>query len=295
MTGARAARPGAAAAALLMIVVITVAWWALALWPAGSATPEWLARTRAACFGSVGDGLPGTGGWILLIGEPIGMVTALVVIWGDALRRDLQRIRASPGWRRVAAVVVIGLGVGLVAAARRVILATGIMTGESPVPRGSIVDIALDAGSITLVDQHGRRLTMGERFSGPALLTFAFGHCGAICPTVVHDVRHARDAAGRGTMPLVIVSLDPWRDTPGRLATLAQQWELGPLDVVLSGEVHEVNDALDRLRVSRQRDPATGQIDHVAAVLLLNDAGAVTQRLEGGWGGVTALLARHPH
>lgn len=294
MTRARADRPGAAAAALLMIVVITVAWWSLALWPTGTATPEWLARTRAACFGNVGNGLPDTSGWILLIGEPIGMVAALALIWGDALRLDLRRIRASPAWRRVAVAVAVALLVGLTAAGRRVAHATGFAAPEAVAPTGAIATVNLDAGAITLVDQHGQRKPLRHRVKGAAVLTFAFGHCGAICPTVVHEVRHARDASGRRDLPIVVISLDPWRDTPARLASLAAQWELDPDDLVLSGDVHEVNAALDHLRVIRQRDPVSGQVDHVAAVLLLDDAGAVTRRLEGGWGGVTTLLAQLP-
>ncbi|HPE12615.1 MAG: SCO family protein [Gemmatimonadetes bacterium] len=290
MNDARTDRPGVAAAALLLILVITVAWWMLALWPTGSATPEWLARTRAACFGSTGSGLPDTSGWILLIGEPIGMLAALALIWGKALRRDLRRIRESPTWRRVAVVVAVALLVGVTAAARRVAHATGITAPEMPVPRGVAAPVTLEAGAITLVDQHGRR----EAITGPALLTFAFGHCGAICPTLVHQVRAARAEARREDIPLLILTLDPWRDTPTRLATLARQWELGAHDRVLSGTIDEVNTALDHLRVSRQRDRSTGDIDHVAVVMVLDAGGTVVHRLEGGWGGVAELLDHVP-
>ena len=68
---ARAYR-GVALAALGVIVLVTVAWWALALYPAGAATPEWVARTRLVCFGAMPGGLPSAGGWVLLVGEPWG-------------------------------------------------------------------------------------------------------------------------------------------------------------------------------------------------------------------------------
>lgn len=294
MNHAQADRPGAAAAALLLILVITVAWWLLALWPTGSATPEWLARTQAACFGTTATGLPNAGGWILLIGEPIGMLAALSLIWGDALRRDLDRIRRSPAWRRVAAVAVLVVLVGLTAAARRVADAIGILAPERAAPAGTLATTILEAGAIALVDQHGVRRRIDEHLATPALLTFAFGHCGAICPTVVHQVLGARAAAVRDHIPVIILTLDPWRDTPARLATLARQWELGSHDLVLSGSVAEVNAALDLLRVNRQRDPGTGDIDHVAAILLLDADGTVRRRLEGGWGAVPELLSNLP-
>ena len=69
-----------AIAALAAIVAVTAAWWALALWPAGDTTPEWVLRTREVCFGTTEDGLPNAGGWLLLIGQPLGMVGFLAIV-----------------------------------------------------------------------------------------------------------------------------------------------------------------------------------------------------------------------
>ena len=41
------------------------------------------------------------------------------------------------------------------------------------------------------------------------LVTFAFGHCGTVCPTLVHDLLAARARGRHLTLPLVIVTLDP--------------------------------------------------------------------------------------
>jgi hypothetical protein len=78
------------------------------------------------------------------------------------------------------------------------------------------------------------------------------------------------------------------------LASLARQWELDPRDYVLSGAVHTVNGALDHLRIARQRDAATGDIDHIAVTLLLDADGTVLRRLEGGWGGLRDLVRDLP-
>ena len=48
-------REAVALGGLAAIVLISAAWWALALWPAGDLPPEWLARTRAVCFGTRPD------------------------------------------------------------------------------------------------------------------------------------------------------------------------------------------------------------------------------------------------
>lgn len=293
MTSSRAVRPGTAFTALLLIVVITAGWWALALWPVGSVEPEWLLRTRAACFGSAPGGLPDVGGWILLIGQPLGMLGVLLVVWGTALQEDLRRLRSNPWWHGA---LIVGPALVLMAVTltgRRVAVAAGLGAVPPIAPAGVLTSADLDVTSLELQDQHGRRRSLAEIGDGPALLTFAFGHCTTVCPTIVQDLRRARANAVRPDVPVVVITLDPWRDTPGRLAALAAQWQLLPTDLVLSGNVVEVERALDVLEVTRRRDTATGDIAHVGMVALLN-GGRVRARVEGGWGQAAQLLAALP-
>ncbi len=294
MTRPWAGRPGAASLALLLILVITAAWWALALWPAGAVEPAWLMRTRAACFGSAPGGLPDAGGWILLIGEPIGMLGVLLLVWGGALRDDLRRMRADRRWRFVMVAVGAVSLVGLAAFGQRVAFAAGLGTPPPATPSGTPTLVDIDASAFILTDQQGRRTSLADFQGRPVLLTFAFGHCTTVCPTLVHDVRIARAAANRPEVPLLIISLDPWRDTPARLPSLASGWALGPEDRVLSGSVEEVERTLDALGVGRRRDGTTGDIDHTGTVMALDDRGHIVWRLDGGWGRVKELLAAMP-
>lgn len=294
MTKPGSVRPGVAPLALLMILVITAAWWALALWPAGAVEPAWLVRTRAACFGSAPGGLPDAGGWILLIGEPIGMVGILMAVWGKALREELRRMRADPWWR----LAMMGVGAlslaGLVAVGQRVAFVAGIGAPTSPTSIGVPTAMDLDVTSLVLTDQQSRRISLSEFRGRSVLLTFAFGHCTTVCPTLVHDVLAARSAAGRADVPLLVISVDPWRDTPAQLASIAAAWQLGPLDRVLSGSVAEVEHVLTVLGVGRRRDDRTGDIDHPGTVMLMNHRGYIRWRLDGGWGRVRELLTALP-
>jgi protein SCO1/2 len=294
MISPRAGRPGAASLALLLILVITAAWWALALWPVGAVEPAWLLRTRAACFGSAPGGLPDAGGWILLIGEPIGMLGVLLAVWGGALRADLGRMRANRWWRigmvAVGAVGVVGIGVF----GQRVAFGMGFGMSRPVPPSGAPIAVNIDGSAFELTDQHGRRMSPADFPGRPVLLTFAFGHCTTVCPTVVHDLRSARVGANRPEVPLVIISLDPWRDTPARLPSLASVWELGPEDRVLSGSVDEVERTLDALGIGRRRNGTTGSIEHLGTVMVLDHRGYIKWRLDGGWGRVRELLGAMP-
>ena len=282
-------RPGVASLALLSIMVITAAWWALALWPTGAVEPEWLQRTRAVCFGSMPGGLPDAGGWIVLIGEPLGMLGALFAVWGSALRDELRRTFADWRWRPVMLVIAFVAVFGVVKTGQHVAFVAGL--GQMPVysQSGAPVAVDIDVSSHHLIDQHGRRTSLAE-FRG-VILTFAFGHCATVCPVVVHDVRAARGAVNRADVPVVVITLDPWRDTPEHLPMIESAWELGPNDRVLSGSIESVERVLDVLGVQRRRDERTGDIEHVSVVMATDARGHVVRRLDGGWGRLGELFA----
>lgn len=292
--GEHTERPGAALTALAVVLVITAAWWALALWPVGADEPEWLIRTRGACFGSHRGGLPDTGGWILLVGEPLGMLAMLGAIWGRSLRRDLRRIAARRAWRIAVAVVMavpLITTVLLGARAARVLASSdvsAVSVRTAPAPQR----MDLEAPIVSLVDQDGRRTSFADFRGQTTLLTFAYGHCSTVCPSIVNDLRAARRTANRPDVPLVIITLDPWRDTPDRLPTLAQHWGLGARDRMLSGSLPEVETALDMLGIGRRRDDVTGDIDHATTTLILNDRGRIAWRVDGSAFGVADLLRR---
>ncbi|MDE2763120.1 MAG: SCO family protein [Gemmatimonadota bacterium] len=290
---------------LMGLIAITVAWWALALWPVEGVPPAWLERARAVCFNAGPSGLPDASGWLLLVGQPIGMLAVLMVIAGDGVRAGMGRAFASPSGLLGVAGVAGVLAAGVVLAAVRIVgaprdaewLEAASARVPATYPR---LDRALPeiAG---LVDQRGDAFGW-ERVAGrPALLTFGFGHCATVCPMTVMNARQVQDrfrAEGR-EMDLVVITLDPWRDTPARLPSLARQFHLGgggagegdavraeggedgAGSYLLSGAVEAVNAALDALQVARERVPDTGDIVHPALVYLLDGAGTIVYAASG--------------
>jgi cytochrome oxidase Cu insertion factor (SCO1/SenC/PrrC family) len=284
LTGADRRHALLALGALVMILVVSVAWWMAALWPLPAETPDWVVRARAACFGRTDSGLPNSGGWILLLGTPPTMLVALGIMAGDALRAGLGLVLRHPGGRRVAGAMVLVLLVLAGAAAVRVAEAAG-PRGEALLPSGGPVPVLtrIDAPAepLGLVDQHGTRVDL-ERFRGrPLLVTFAYGKCETVCPLVVHSALAARDAA-EGTRPaVVVVTLDPWRDTPTRLPHIAKMWKLGEDDHVVSGDVEEVEAAIDRWGYARSRDLTTGEIAHPSLVYVVGEDGRLVYVVAG--------------
>jgi protein SCO1/2 len=284
------ARAAPALAALLGILVVTAAWWALALWPLPGDAPAWLARTREICFGSLPTGLPHAGGWLVLVGEPVGLVVFLLAAWGGEVREGLIAL-----WRywlgRGAVVAVAALIVlGAIAATARVANASGerFALNDDADPAAVIVPVGEASPGLDLVSQHGDTVTLARLRGRPAVVAFVFAHCTTVCPLIVRDVVAA---AGDGATA-VFITLDPWRDTPSRLPSMARDWRLPSNALVLSGAVEDVEFALNRWKVPRVRNQVTGDVIHPAVAYVLDADGFLRYQTNGTRAAVTEALER---
>jgi protein SCO1/2 len=276
-------RAALAVAALAAILAITASWWALALWPAGPSGPEWVARTREACFGSNPNGLPGPAGWLLLVGQPLGMAAVLLAVWSAELRMGLallmQRAAGQIAIGTTAALVVAGLG----SAGVRVRTA-----GQEPFATGNadlvaqLTRISDAAPTLRLTDQHGRVVALDAFRGRPVIVTFAYAHCSTVCPLLVSDALGARERTTESNPVVLVVTLDPWRDTPSRLPAMARQWALDDRGHVLSGDPETVERTLNAWRVPRTRNERTGEIVHPALVYVVDREGRIAYALSGG-------------
>jgi cytochrome oxidase Cu insertion factor (SCO1/SenC/PrrC family) len=151
------------------------------------------------------------------------------------------------------------------------------------------------APALALVGQHGDVVDIADLRGRPVLVTFAFAHCETICPVVV---RHSLDAqaALRGTgddVAVLVVTLDPWRDTPSRLPGMASSWGLPGDDAwVLSGDVASVEAALDAWDVPRQRDTTSGEVTHPSLVYIIDRDGTLAYAATGGAEALATLVRR---
>lgn len=286
-------REAAAVFALGFILAVTVVWWALALWPLPSEAPDWLVRTRLVCFGAEMDGLPTRSGWILLVGEPLAMLGALFVIRGRDVLGGLRVIGRAPAGRAMLRVVPLLILVAISAVGLRVARASASWAPEvlpaAGAPTG-LTRIHRPAPLLRLVDQHGDTISLAGYRGRPVLVTFAFGHCETVCPLVVRDALQAA-ASEAGARPVVlVVTLDPWRDAPSRLAGIAERWRVSGDAHVLGGSVETVESVLDAWGVARARDGLTGDIAHAPAVYVVDAAGRIAYAVNGGTDAIRSAM-----
>ncbi len=150
------------------------------------------------------------------------------------------------------------------------------------------------APDIGLVDQTGAKVDL-ERFEGrPMLVTFAFAHCSTICPLLVRDaLRVQRALADAGVqVAVVVITLDPWRDQPSRLLSIADKWGLGSDAFVVSGEIEKVHEVLAAWNVPWQRDERTGDIVHPRLTYIVDGSSTIAYAASGGVDQVRELTRR---
>jgi cytochrome oxidase Cu insertion factor (SCO1/SenC/PrrC family) len=284
-------RGAVALTALALIAVITAAWWALALWPTAADGPAWVERTRAVCFGVTNSGLPSIAGWIVLIGEPLGMLGFLLFVWGEAVSDGLRALRRSLPGRAALALTLLLVVLGLAATGVRVANANEagqlFLTGGGEAAAPERLD--RPAPPLALVDQYGDTVRLQDFRGRRVLVVPAYGHCETVCPLIVHDAKKVLEGDPGAT--LLIVTLDPWRDTPSRLPYLAQSWQLPPGAHILSGAVETVERTLDAWGIARSRDERTGEILHPVSIYLIDRLGRLAYIAPSDPGRLAALLA----
>jgi protein SCO1 len=282
---------------LVTTFVVTAAWWALALWPVQDA-PFWLARTRYVCFGVAESGLPDAGGWIGLIAGPLGMLGIVLVGWSGGVRSVLLHARTSMLIRATLSLLVTGTFLMVAGASMRVRQAQAavtVMDQGTPLPPASYPRLDRPAPKLELVAQDGRVHSLSELRGRPVLVTFAYAHCATVCPVIVRDVLRAQ-AKTRG-LPLqpavIVVTLDPWRDTPSRLPAMARDWAFPAEGAwMMGGAVESVEAVHAAWEVPTSRNEQTGEVTHPALAYVVDEEGRIAFASTGGSDVLIELLKR---
>lgn len=249
--------------------------------PTGPENDSWVAAARAACFGSTPTGLPELHGWMLLVLAPSMLLASLLTMFREEAT-DGWRWLTGPGAGRVLgiALVVLAMGPALWAGTRveralrleRVSYEPEI---REPLPDG-YPRLARPVPEFRLVDQTGKAFDHAMLQGTPTILTFVFAHCQTVCPLLVDRAREAADVLGPGQVQIVLLTLDPWRDSPASLPGLAEQWRLQPPTRLLSGDPGEVDRVLDAFQVARERNEQNGDVNHPPLLYIVDATGQIT-------------------
>jgi protein SCO1/2 len=127
---------------------------------------------------------------------------------------------------------------------------------------------------VSLVDQSGQPFTNQNLQGHPTLLFFGFTHCPDVCPTTLARLAQVVKAANMPDLKVLLVSVDPERDTPELLERYVHAFS--PDFGAVTGKLDDIQHFARELGIAIAKvDTGGGQytVDHSAVVTLLNRKG----------------------
>lgn len=148
----------------------------------------------------------------------------------------------------------------------------------APLPRDSVYQLPLP-----LIDQAGRSYDWRALRGKPRVVSMFYASCRYICPLIVDSgkaVEKALTPAQRERIGIVLISMDPARDDPAALKSVADKRRLDPARWVLAAppaaQVRRVAGVLG----IRYRQLADGEFNDTSVLVLLDADGRVLARSE---------------
>lgn len=133
---------------------------------------------------------------------------------------------------------------------------------------GTELSPAKPAQRFTLTDQHGRAYTLGEERGQAVALYFGFSHCKDVCPQTLALLGKARAQAHLtpDQLRIVMVTVDPKRDTPAALADFLER--VGVQATALTGSPQQLRGVYKAYGVDV--DPQKNDIGHTDFIYVID-------------------------
>ena len=167
-------------------------------------------------------------------------------------------------------IVIVAFALGLLLAR------TLLRVPEAPaLERATLYPSARAIPALALVDQDGRALGVASLRGHWTLVFFGFTQCPDVCPTTLATLARVRGSLADlppAQLPRVLlISVDPERDTPQRLASYVHFFD--PSFTAATGEPGAIDTVTKLFGVPYARVAAPGggyTVDHGAAVFVVN-------------------------
>ncbi len=158
------------------------------------------------------------------------------------------------------------------------VAAKPVSAAAQALPGDSVYQLALP-----LVDQSGRQFDWRSRRGQPQLVSMFYTSCQYICPLIIDSglaVEKALTPAQKARLGVLLISMDPARDTPAALGTVATRRGL-PADrwSLAAPRADDVRTVAGVLGV-RYRALDDGEFNHTSALVLLDADGRIVARTE---------------
>jgi protein SCO1/2 len=166
---------------------------------------------------------------------------------------------------------------GLIAIATLAIGSVAART-PTPLPRDSVYQLPLQ-----LTDQDGRRFAWRSHRGKVRLVAMFYTSCQYICPLIVDSgkaIDRQLSPAERARLGVLLVSMDPKRDTPAALKAIVVKRRLDTGRWTLASPPASDVRAVAGVLGVRYRMLDDGEFNHTSALVLLDAEGRIVARTE---------------
>jgi protein SCO1 len=147
-----------------------------------------------------------------------------------------------------------------------------------PLPGDSVYQLPL-----VLIDQNGRAADWRGRRGKPQLVSMFYTSCKYICPLIVDSgkaIEKQLTPAERPRLGILLISMDPARDTPAALKDIVDKRKLDVARWTLASPPKQDVRAVAGVLGIRYRELADGEFNHTSALVLLDADGRILARTE---------------
>lgn len=177
--------------------------------------------------------------------------------------------------RPINLLIAFVLGVALAAG---IWVSTNMLSANKLPTTATVLPTTSALPDVSLVDHDGREIDAGIFRGQWDLVFFGFTSCPDVCPITLKVLSDAQDALreeGQSPLPrIVLVSVDPERDTPERMATYMNAFGVDSLGI--TGELDEIRKLTGSLGIffeKRETESEVYTVDHSSVVLVIDPNG----------------------
>ena len=157
-------------------------------------------------------------------------------------------------------------------------LAIAAPTQAKPLPGDSVYQLELP-----LTTQAGRTVDWRSLRGKPVVVSMFYTSCQYICPLIVDSgkaIEREISPTQQKRLPILLISMDPARDTPAALNKVATQRKLDGSRWTLGSPPASKVRAVAGVLGIRYRQLADGEFNHTSALVLLDAEGRIVARTE---------------
>jgi len=142
--------------------------------------------------------------------------------------------------------------------------------------------VASDLPDVAMQTADGTRTSFAATGGRVRIATMFYSHCPGVCPLTIEALRNIDrqlTAAQRSKLSFVLLSLDPARDSPQTLRSLAMQRGLTSPQWILGRTSEDDARSFATAAHIHYRALSDGSIDHSSALVLVDERGRVLSRV----------------